>query len=404
MNTIFSKNFIILVGILIIAAGCDKELSEIDENKVLKKLSLQELELINSTNSISIDILKTEYEINKEENFVFSPVSVGLALGMIYNGVGEKEKMQIQRFMGLESLVEKEINKSYNELLSFLQVSNDHLNISYANSIWFSNDIHINEDYRTRVMAYYDAEISELNLRKQSSLDFINSWGNLKTNGSFDVLLKEAPAATTEIFLVNAFSLNTEWDNTLFLAKRTFTNAEGKTLDVNTLNWEGLQIKLNSTSDYSFIEIPFENDQFKLSVIQSAQNGSLDQILESFTSDDLLDITKNSLEFKANVSLPAINFDGNNTLKNTLVNVGLNDLFLASADLSPSFADPNNQISDIRHLARITMNTPVGNAERTGSDFDSAFESIYVNKPFLYFVKDKHTKSVLFAGFYSNPE
>ena len=68
--------------------------------------------------------------------------------------------------MGLESLVEKEINKSYNELLSFLQISDNHMDISYANSLWFSSELNIQEDYRSRVMAYYDAEISELNISR----------------------------------------------------------------------------------------------------------------------------------------------------------------------------------------------------------------------------------------------
>ncbi|MCK5367887.1 MAG: hypothetical protein KAQ62_05020, partial [Cyclobacteriaceae bacterium] len=128
-----------LLGILMLISGCDKELAEInDNNKALRKLSMQERELINSNNLLSLDILKAEYVQNKNENFFFSPMSVGMALGMVYNGVGDEEKFQIQNVIGLESLVEKEINKSYNELLSFLQVSNDQMQITYANSLWYS--------------------------------------------------------------------------------------------------------------------------------------------------------------------------------------------------------------------------------------------------------------------------
>ncbi|MCG8311294.1 MAG: hypothetical protein MI975_28155 [Cytophagales bacterium] len=403
---IFYRYFLILVSSLVILSGCDKELSEIEEHKVIKKLSPHELELVNSTNHLSVDLLKAGYEINNHENFMFSPVSVGMALGMIYNGVGEKEKTQIRHIMGLESLAEKEINKSYNELLSFLQVSNNQLNISYANSLWFSHTMDINEDFRTRVMAYYDAEISELNLKKQSSFDFINTWGSLKTNGNFEILINPAPSITSEIFLINAFGLNTGWEmgNGFFRSKREFTNAKGEKLEVRTLNWEGMHVKLEENDHFSFIEIPFENGQFELSVIQPMQLSSMNEFVRSFTLEDLNEVTENSFEYRANVSLPAINFNSEIPMKKTLSLIGLNELFLPTADLSPSFIDGDKQISEIQHLAKINLSPYVSAATIAKSTFDPGFESIFVNKPFLYFIKDRHTRSVLFAGFYSSPE
>jgi len=308
--------------------------------------------------------------------------------------------------MGLESLVEKEINKSYNELLSFLQVSNNHMDISYANSLWFSNDIDINEEFRTKVMAYYDAEITELNLNKSSSFDLINSWGNLKTNGNFEILLNKTPSVSSEIFLVNAFSLNTNWkhNNNPSHSMKPFYNALGEKQEVNTLSWKGLNVRLNKNDDYSFVEIPFEKDQFILSVIQPGQSSSLGEFVQSFSNNDLTEMTENSFEFKANLSLPDINFNDDNELKSTLSLIGLNDLFLRSTDLSPSFADRNKRISEINHLAKINFSSVVSSLENSGTIFNPELESIHIDKPFIYFVKDRLTKSVLFAGFYTNPE
>ena len=387
-------------------SGCDKELAEINENKVLRKLSAQEQELINSTNNLSMDILKVEYLQNKHENFFFSPVSVGMALGMVYNGVGEVEKSQIQHIMGLELLVEKEINKSYNELLSFLQVSDDQMDISYANSLWFSTDIDINEDFRSRVMAYYDAEISELNFRKSSSLDFINSWGDLKTNGSFEKLIEIAPLKSTDIFLINAFSLNSRWkeNNNSFQTKRDFFNSKGNKLKINTINWDGLNVKLNENENYSFLEIPFENDQFFISVVQPEDQESLNDFMGSFTIDKLKSLTENAYEFKANVSLPNIDFSSDKPLKSTLSNMGLNDLFLSTTDLSPSFIEKNRQISEINHMAKINVKAGINNYNNAAEFTDSNLKSVNVNSPFLYFVREKHTKTVLFAGYFANPK
>lgn len=404
-NHLIFKNLILLAGVLAIFSGCDKELAELDENKVLRKLSIQEQELINSTNNLSMDILRVEYLKNADKDFLFSPVSIGMALGMVFNSVGEKEKSQIQHVIGLESLVEKEINKSYNELLNFLQVSNDQLDISNANSIWFSTDININEDFRSRVMAYYDAEISELNFRKPSSFDLINAWGNLKTNGAFEKIITLTPSINTDIFFVNAFSLNSSWKkhNYTFQTKRDFYSSKGEKLKMNTINWAGLNVKLNENENFSLLEIPFENDQLFLSIVLPENLESLNDLMESFTIDELDYIIENSFEFKANVSLPNFNLVSDNPFKSTLSNLGLADLFLSTTDLSPSFIEKNKKISGINHRAKMSINADVNNYENGTAFINSNLKLFHANKPFLYFVRDKHTKIVLFAGYFANP-
>ena len=398
------KNLILLIGLLIVFSGCDKELSEIEEKKILRQLSQQEQELIRSSNNLSLDIIKAAYVQNEKENFMFSPVSVGMALGMIYNGVGDKEKQQIQYIMGLESLVEKEINKSYNELLNLIQLSDEHMDIACANSLWFSYEVDIHEDFRTKVMAYYDAEITELNFAKSSALDYINNWGNMKTQGSFDQLITMKPLASDEIFLINAFGLNTRWknDGNLFKSKNRFYVNSEESLQINTLNWDGLNIKLNENEDYAFLEFPFENELYLLTVVQPETNGSLYEFIDDFSTTELPHISNSADVYRANVSLPELTFNDNHSLRGTLSTIGLNDLFLSTTDLSPSFFLGNRQLSDVNHLSKIDIsNAP--NLQNGTTFTDVNLKSVMVNRPFLYFVRDKHTNTVLFAGYYTQP-
>jgi serpin B len=403
-NHLLLKNLFLLIGILIVISGCDKELVEIDESRAFRKLSIQDQDLINSTNSLSLDIMKAEYLQNEQENLFFSPISVGMALGMVHNSVGEKEKSQIRHIMGLESLVEREINKSYNELLSFLQVSDNQFDISYANSLWFSDKININEDFRTRVMAYYDAEISELNFAKSSSLDLINSWGNLKSNGTFEKLINVSPSISTDIYLINAFSLNSNWKekDLYFQSKGNFYTGKGDPVIVKTMNWDGLNVKIKENENYSFLEIPFENDKFFLSVVEPEEDVSLIDFIGSFTIDELNYQAENALDYKANVNLPKINFSADKPLKSTLSHMGLTGLFVSTTDLSPSFIEKNKQISEINHKAKINLNGDVNPYTEATGFRDSNLKSISINKPFLYFVREKHTHTVLFAGYYFN--
>ena len=405
INNEMSRFFVILGVFLLGLTACDKELAEIDQNKVLRKISIQEQELINATNQLSLDLLKAEYTLNNEENTFFSPVSVGMALGMIYNGVGELEKAKIQQVMNLNLVMEKELNKSYNELLSFFHVANDQFNISYANSLWFPQDVSIDESYRTKVMAYYDAEITELNFRKPSALEYINSWGSLKTNGSFEQLLKSAPSNPEDIFLINAFGLNANWKQAddIFRSRSEFYLGNGAIQQVSTINWQGADIRFNELNDYSYFEIPFENDLVLLTVIQPEGEGSLNTVFDDLSLDDLDYLRSSAYDMKANVSLPEIDFSTDKSIRPALSSIGLNDLFLSSTNLSPSFGFGNRKLSEINHLSKIETNNKLVGLQRSATFSNQQLMAVTVDHPFVYFVRDKHTNTLLFAGYYSSP-
>lgn len=393
----------VIFAMLLMISGCDKELTEAEESKILKKLSPQDLELINATNNLSLNIIQAEYEQNKERNFFFSPVSVGMALGMIYNGVGEKEKYQIQQMTGLETLVENEINKSYNEFITFLQLNYDQTNVFCANSLWFSYGLDINEDYRTKIMAYYDAEISEINFGKKTALQYINSWGSLKSRGQLETVTKITPTNDYHIYLVNAFGLNTSWKNGRYFNKPlSFTGSTGETVDVTSINLDQADVAASFNVDFDYIEIPLGGQNFMFSIVQPAVGISLDNLINNYDPHEL-SAHSSTQEMQANVSMPEISFARENNLKSTLGHLGLEEIFTPALDLSPSFVSKNQGISEINQVAMFNIEGQLAaNDDLVFSNPN--LKSIKVNKPFLYFVKDQHTKSVIFAGYYTNPE
>jgi serpin B len=398
------KAALMLVGLLFMFSGCDKELVEAEESKIVKKLSAQELQIIEANNNLSLDILKSEFELNQNKNFVFSPISVGMALGMIYNGVGESEKFQIQKISGLESLVEKEINKSYNEFLSFLQISNQQSDLFCANSLWFSYDLDINESYRTKVMAYYDAEINEINFGKKTSLQYINNWGSMKSGGQFSQLSKITPSIGYNIYLINAFGMNTSWENGKYFYKNgLFTALNGETGDIQTINLDQARVWTGDNPAFDFVEIPMKGQNFLLTVINPTNGTTLKNLIENYSFNELLRQVGTTSETIANVSIPDMSFNVENPLKSTLGNLGLQRVFQSSLDLSPSFINKNPGISEINQVTYLHVRGQV-NMGNDKNFSNPEFPLISLDKPFLYFVRDKYTRSVIFAGYYTQPD
>jgi len=397
------RSVLVILAIFIIISGCDKELTELEEQKILNKLSPQELELIQATNSLSLNIIKSEYQQKNNENFIFSPISVGMALGMVYNGVGEKEKLQIQHVTGLESLVEKEINKSYNEIITFLQLNYDPSDIFCANSLWFSYGIDINENYRTKIMAYYDAEISEISFGKKTALQYINNWGNLKSGGQLSQLTKLTPPSHYNIYFVNAFGVNASWkDGRYFTKPAEFTNLQGEISEINSIHLDQTDVTISQANDFEFIDIPLHKQNLLFSIVNPAEGTDLEELIVNFEYDELLHQVTDLQNMKANISLPHISFESENNLKSTLGNMGLQNIFQPSSDFTPSFTSDNHGISEINQVAQFNI---MGQSHGNTRDFTNPeLKLININRPFLYFVRDKHTKSVIFAGYYLNPE
>lgn len=386
-----------------ILVSCDKEFSDIDESKINRNISVQDRVLIDANNKLSIDLLRASFENNDTSNFLFSPVSTGMALGMLYNGVGEAEREDIEHFAGLESLELTEINKSYNQLLNFLELNDGKLHLTCANSMWFSSDISINENYRTTLMAYYDAEVSEINFSKKASIQLINNWGHLKTNGLIPGLITSPPAHDSRIVVINAFGVNTSWNSgNYFYDAGIFSKWDGQKIKVPTVYLNETYAGISNENDLKFLEFGLNDENLRFTAIQLQDSRTLVNLLENFSPARLENLSKNANFSLINLSIPKLPVTESISMKPVLSSHGLTSIFSGNADLSPSFINSNKSVTDMEQTALLHFNLPERlNAVNEFTNPDLPEKS--VNLPFLYFITEKHTGTILFAGYFITP-
>jgi serpin B len=171
---------------------------------------------------------------------------------------------------------------------------------------------------------------------------------------------------------------------------------------VTSINLDQADVAASFNVDFDYIEIPLGGQNFMFSIVQPAVGISLDNLINNY---DLHELSAHSStqEMQANVSMPEISFARENNLKSTLGHLGLEEIFTPALDLSPSFVSKSQGISEINQVAMFNIEGQLAaNDDLVFSNPN--LKSIKVNKPFLYFVKDQHTKSVIFAGYYTNPE
>ncbi len=398
-----AAQYLTLFVAVVILAACDNEFSKIDEDKINSNISVQDRVLIDANNQLSIDVLRASFENNDTANFFFSPVSAGMALGMLYNSVGAEEKKTIEQVAGYQSLELMEINKSYNQLLNFLALRGEKMQLSCANSMWFSSEISINEDYRSTMMAYYDAEVSEINFSKKSSMQYINNWGHFKSNGLISGLIATPPAQNSSIVMVNAFGLNTSWTKGgFFQDSGNFSFWDGKKAIISTINISDAYTGVTNETGLQFLEFGLKDDNIRFSAIQLRDSDILENLLSNLTPTRLNNLSKNANYELTNLSLPKIPVAKNISLKPVLSYYGLTSVFSRNADLSPSFNSENRSLSDIEHMALLQFSQV--ELQNTVSEFTNPdLPAQSLNLPFLYFITEKSSGAILFAGYYLAP-
>ena len=186
-----------------------------------------------------------------------------------------------------------------------------------------------------------------------------------------------------------------------FTKPASFTNLQGEISEINSIHLDQVDAAISQTGDFEFIDIPMNEQNLLFSIINPSNDVNIEELISSYDYGELIHLASGNQNIRANISLPDISHERENNLKSTLGNLGLQEIFQPTSDFTPSFTTESHGISEINQVAQFNLEgkTFGGIKDFTNPDL----MRISIDKPFLYFVRDKHTKSVIFAGYYLNP-
>lgn len=147
----------------------------------------------NDLQDFDLSFLKLE---NKEENKVYSPLSIKYALAMLNEGADGATKEQIANVIG-EYKAKKYINSE---------------NMSLANALFVRDSFkeNLQEDYIKSIKTKYDAEVIFDSFKDAST---INNWTSDKTFKLIDGVFSDEDMVELEYVLVNALAIDMKWQN-----------------------------------------------------------------------------------------------------------------------------------------------------------------------------------------------
>ncbi len=249
---------------------------------------------------------------NVSNNTVISPLSIWLALAMLYEGARGNTAEEMRDVMYLpenRTILEQNIHW----FLEKFENHTENYTLSIANALWAQEGSDINKGYVQILQDYYNAYFQYLNFRNaEKARSIINSWAKNYTNGKIKNLLPQGSITPETIaVLTNAIYFRAIW-RYIFreweISSGSFYTSEGKFIVDMMHMYQNL--RYTEDKDAQILELPYRNCSLSMLIVlpkHRALNININKIMA----------WRQSLKYVyANLSLPKFGFMRTTNLRN----------------------------------------------------------------------------------------
>ena len=339
--------------------------------------------------SFQISLFNEMNKGKKGQNLIISPLSIFQILSLTANGARDLTQLEMVQTLDGEDI---EYLNSIN--YDILEISQKFKTVEIANAV-MSKFVPIKEFLD--VSEKYCAPFQILKSAQQ-----VNGWCSEKTHGKIPKILDELNS-NIEMILLNAVYFKGEWKNKFSekaTQKKDFYNKGIEIKEIDTM------IKLTQFSYYEdnkvqVIELPYKEDNMTALVVLPRKDIDINRYVTSLDSnqDGLNELIKQLRMAKVNLELPKFELEFSTSLKDILIDMGMENAFSNNADFSELREEGNLKIDDVLHktylkvdeegteAAAVTGITVVTTSARPDKEI---IYQMKVNRPFLFFLRNKN--------------
>ncbi|CAJ1081849.1 leukocyte elastase inhibitor-like [Xyrichtys novacula] len=392
-------------------------------------------------NSIfNLALFKQLSEDDQKANIFYSPFSISSALAMVMLGArgntaaqmlevlgfnerdqpkkpGEQMQMQSQQTGGV-----KDVHAEFGNLLTLLNDPSALYSLVTANRLYGDQSFKFHESFLADIKAHYSAELESVDFKTKAeeARININTWVKEKTQGKIEDLLSQgAINELTKLVLVNAIYFKGTWEQ-IFDKELTidhpFRISKSDTKTVKMMCMEE-SFFYNSIPELNIkiLEMPYKGRDLSMLIflpddIEDDTTG-LEKLQKELTYQNFEQWTEKMDHGQVEVKFPRFKLEETYSMVETLKKLGMTDLFSSLSDFSGMSPVKGLAVSEVVHKAFVDVNEE-GTEAAAATGVIMTLECAYIGKPFsfvadhpfLFFIKHKPSKTVLFAGRYCNPK
>ncbi len=349
-------------------------------------------------------------------NLFFSPFSISAALGMTYGGARGETAAEMAEVLDIQ-LDDDAFHATFGALIGDLVTDEGCVvDLAIANRLFGQVDYPWETEFLTLAEEAWAAPLEEADFETdpEGSRERINEWVAEQTRDLIPELVPEGIiTGLTRMVLTNAIAFKASW-KTQFdpdaTYDRLFRAPEGDVMVPMMLEEEG-SFRYGQHDGVEVLELPYAGETQSMVVLLPSEQDGL-EVLDDWTLDagtvDALAASVYEVE-DMRVELPRFELRSQLNLNQTLETLGMELAFdpdLADLTGLADAPDGNLFIQAVVHEAFIDVDesgTEAAAATAVVVGVESAPPSFIADHPFVFFIRDDVTGSVLFLGRVEDP-
>ena len=398
----------------------EEEGLEVVEKKERVDIQLTDTEkqIATKSNVFAFDLLRTvSKNETSEQNILISPLSASMVFAMLNNGADGVTKEEIQGTLGYGDFSTEAMNEYFKKMLAAMKDIDTEAVFEAANSIWIDSYFPVFQSFIDVNKEYYDAEIRNENFKDNvGTTNSINDWCAEKTHDKIPKII-DGIDADKVMYLINALYFKAAWtipfDKSL-TRDETFHNQDGTTSQIPLMQNQRV-VNYYEDEKFALAELPYGNKAFSMIVLLPQTNVSLSSIVEKMDADSWAGIINKQMKYEElKLKIPRFRIEYERTLNDDMEEMGMKTMLYSDKANFSLISPMPTFVSLVKQKTFAEVNeagteaaavTAIGMSNSVGPDYPPpSVKEFYVNRPFLYIIKEKSTGSIAFMGLTKNPE
>ncbi len=385
-----------------------------------RELATAEEGLIAASNSVGLRLFREVEGATRASvpNLFISPLSVTMALGMLYNGAAGQTEAAMRQTLELERLTLEDVNQSYHGLIQMLRGLDHRVHFSLGNSIWCRNGITFTQGFLDATRAYFDARVEALDFSTPAAASIINDWVRKATAGRITGIVPERIPPLAVMYVLSAIYFKGDWtapfDPTLTRSE-PFWRTDGSRTTVRMMSHgRSVEVRIKTDGDPLVVDLPYGGRAFSMTIVLPSEPGGIHSLVAELTPQRWKAWMGELEATKCQVRLPKFRLENDLVLNDALRALGMGIAFAASpphvADFGRMRRERDVQITEVRHKSYVDVNEEGTEAAAVTSVLVGYLGALpspplvgVVDRPFLFAIRENLSGTILFLGRVLNP-
>jgi serpin B len=348
-------------------------------------------------------------------NLIFSPYSLSTALAMTY--AGAHADTQIQMTQALHFLPDQDLlHPAFAHLGARLEEvgKKGHVQLRVANALWPRKGYELLKGFLILAKKFYGVRITPVDFGDSETARLtINGWVEERTENKIkDLIAAGVLDDSTRLVLVNAIYFKGNWADRFdpaLTSQAPFMTPAGSQIQVPMMSLKHT-FRYAEVDGLQALELPYAGGELSMFVLLPRDVNGMARLEEALVVKNLEKWESTLQEAEVQVYLPRFELTFPFRLDDMLKSMGMKDAFSTKADFSGMDGTQELHLGAVLHKAFVAVN-------EQGTEAAAATAVAMVTKmlaispiifradhPFVFFIQENGTGSILFIGRVVNPE